>query len=78
MNTQTLTQRREIHAYNEARRDAIYHSERQPEPVQMCAQPEDSDPPLGMMLVWTALAIPAWVLFGWAVVALIRAFGGAA
>jgi hypothetical protein len=28
MNTQTFTQRRAIHAYNEARRDAIYQAER--------------------------------------------------
>lgn len=30
MNTQTLTQRRAIHAYNEAHRGAIYHAERTP------------------------------------------------
>jgi hypothetical protein len=39
---------------------------------------EDSDPPLLMMLVWTVLAIPAWILFGWAVVTVLRLVGGAA
>jgi hypothetical protein len=42
-----------------------------------CAECEDGDPPLPMMLVWTAIAIPAWALFGWGVVALIRHVGGA-
>ena len=51
MNTQTLTQRRAIHAYTEARREAIHHAERQPEPVQMCAVVEDA--PVAPWIVWT-------------------------
>jgi hypothetical protein len=87
MNTQTFTQRRAIHAYTEARRDAIYQAERNVDAMLIhirqhdacgCAECEDSDPPLPMMLVWTAVALAAWALFGLAVVALVRHVGGAA
>ncbi len=86
MNTQTLTQRRAIHAYNEAHRDAIYHAERQVDAVlnrirehdaSGCAECEDTDSPLPMMLVWAAVALAVWALFGWAVVAMVRHAGGA-
>jgi hypothetical protein len=66
MNTQTLNQRRAIHA------------ERQPEPAQMCAVVEDCDPPLVAMLIALPFCLGAWALFGWAVVAVIRLVGGAA
>jgi hypothetical protein len=78
MNAQTLTQRRAIHAYNEAHLDAIYHAERQPEPAQMCAVFEDCDPPLVAMLIALPFCLGAWALFGWAVVAVIRAVRGLA
>lgn len=50
MNTQTLTQRRAIHKYVETQ-GAIYHAERKPEPVQMCAVVEDA--PVAPWIVWT-------------------------
>lgn len=59
----------------EAAREARYRqlpTPAQPEPVNFCAEPEDSDPPLKWMLLWAALAIPGWALFGWGVVALVR------
>lgn len=77
MNTQTLTQRRAIHAYNEARRDAILTRIREHD-ASGCADCADTDSPLPMMLVWAAVALAAWALFGWAVVSLVRLVGGAA
>lgn len=56
--------------------DARYYAVKvQPEPVCFCADcVYDSDPPLGWMLLWTALAIPCWLVSGWCVVTVVRWF----
>lgn len=48
------------------------YTDRQPEPVSFCDETEDSDPPLKWMLMWTAMAIPTWIVFGWCVVTVVR------
>lgn len=77
MNTQTLTQRRAIHAYNEARRQAIHHAERQVDAVLTrirehdasgCAECDSETRPVPLWLValgatlWTALLVIGLVL----------------
>jgi hypothetical protein len=46
-----------------------------PDPANLC---DDTDSPLPAMLLWAALSLLAWGLFGWAVVSVVRALMRAA
>ena len=70
MNDQLRNQRRAIHAYNEAHREAIHAAERE-RFVERRAD-EYTDSPLPAMLVWAGLSIITWLVFGWAVVTAVR------
>jgi hypothetical protein len=76
MNTQTFTQRRAIHAYTEARRDAIYQAERQVDAMLIhirqndaCGCAECEDVPTTTLRQWVnrvalslVLTLGAWLL----------------
>ena len=79
---QTIRQHRAAAKYIEVeraarslRRSAVVHPfprPKQPEPCNFCAEPDDTDSSLLMMIFGAVIGLIAWGVFGWAVVTVIE------